>query len=167
MRTVWIIGSLCSLVVVTNFIGAVVATQTGCTVVGAEDGGVDEGPSSSNDAASVNDEGTLEAEADATPIVDALPSDASVGFRPANIGTALGSFNASLLQDVDVTGANASVASDVDQSAAFASAKGGVIYTTVTQAGSVRVGVYIARSWRIEPNAVLTVTGSFLSRSSG
>ena len=34
-------------------------------------------------------------------------------------------------------------------------------YTVITQPNQIKVGVYVARSWRIEPNASITVCNSF------
>ncbi len=92
---------------------------------------------------------------------DAGSSDAAVaaafGFTPSNFD--LSALDLTDLGDVDITGSSCYINSEMEDSACFSSSA--VKFTVITQPNQVKVGIYAAHSWRIEPNANLSVTGSF------
>ncbi|MGH7285271.1 MAG: hypothetical protein ACRELY_27425, partial [Polyangiaceae bacterium] len=82
----------------------------------------------------------------------------ALSFTPSNID--ISGVDLSKIDDIDVTGSSCGINSErLDVGACFDGTK--VAYTTITQSNNIKIGVYVAKSWRIEPNAVLNVFGNF------
>ncbi|HSY21601.1 MAG TPA: hypothetical protein VK841_05785, partial [Polyangiaceae bacterium] len=77
----------------------------------------------------------------------------SLGFAPSNVAAALVGLDLSNLPDIDST-------ETIDQTGVDCNATPGCIATTVTQSDGSVVNLYVAHSWRIEANAVVTIADS-------
>ena len=101
---------------------------------------------------------------DAGPTGDAGTSDSAVqgdsgprtlAFTASNID--LSGLDLSMVGDIDAT-MNCSFNSDMKQQLCGDDAK--VVFKTMTLANGTKVGVYVARSFRVEPNAVVKIDGN-------
>ncbi len=108
-----------------------------------------------NDAGSGADTGAQDAGGGDSGTPSSLP------FSPSNLGNVLNGIDATKLEDVDLALAPFVIDSDADDSGKIQSRAGGVAYVQVTQPNQVKIGVYIARSWTIGPDAIITVKGQF------
>ena len=120
---------------------ALLALVGGCTVTSSK---------------TVSDAGAPAADAaapDAAPQGDG--STSTLGFTPSNID--LSGLDLSAVGDIDIT-TNCTFNSEIDQQLCGDDAK--MKFKTVTQANNIKVGVYVARSFRVEPNAVVTIAGN-------
>ena len=94
---------------------------------------------------------------------DAAASDggdaavAGLGFTPSNFDPS--DLDLTGLGDVDITDSNCYINSEMEDSRCFDPSS--VTFKVITQPNQIKVGIYAARSWRIEPNAILKVMGSF------
>src|SRR5579864_5237826 len=78
-------------------------------------------------------------------------------FTPSNVDlTVLGDLSS--VGDIDITTTNCGINSE-QNSACFSADK--VKFTVITQPNQIKVGVYVAHSWRIEPNASVRINGAF------
>jgi hypothetical protein len=99
-----------------------------------------------------------------------------IGFYPSNIGCGLTAaalndggtkdgVDLDKLADVDVTSSSAlSVPSDSNfssQIVSLTSATGEVGYMTLRQSDGTKVGIYVAKSWTIEPGATMGLSGAY------
>ena len=84
----------------------------------------------------------------------------ALSFKPSNIdisGVDLGK-----IDDIDITASPCAINSEMLDSRCFDGTK--VAYTTITQTNNIKIGVYVAKSWRIEPNAQSPWRATFPSR---
>ena len=77
----------------------------------------------------------------------------ALGFVPANVGDALATIDVSKLIDLDVTGT-----ADPISVVCGSQPNQGCVESTITQSDGSTVWVYVARSWKVEPGAVLVST---------
>jgi hypothetical protein len=80
-----------------------------------------------------------------------------LGFTPSNVNPT--GIDLSKLGDVDITQSGCHI--DTGSASLDCDDVTKTAFVTITQSNQIQVGVYVARSWRIEPNATLAVTGSF------
>jgi hypothetical protein len=83
---------------------------------------------------------------------------ASLGFTPSNIP--LGLLDLTGLGDVDITGSGCGFNSEMNDVCVGLDSTL-LKFAVITQPNQIKVGVYAAHSWRIEPNASVTVFGNF------
>jgi hypothetical protein len=83
----------------------------------------------------------------------------ALGFTPSNLGDALSKLDLSKLDDVDITSASDVIDSVTPSCAGRGAANGACVTTTFAQSNGATVALYVARSWKIEPTAVLEVRG--------
>jgi hypothetical protein len=76
-----------------------------------------------------------------------------LGFSPSNLGGLLGTLDLTKLVDIDVTGTSNELSVSCNSLG-----NGGCVSATVTQSDGSAAQVYVARSWKIEPSALLAVT---------
>ena len=126
----------------------------GCTVTTIDNGDGGVGPDAAGDAPANadggNDGGAGDAGSDA-PSLDAGP----IPFKPSNLGDALAMVDFSKLVDIDVTTSGEEVNADCGSQP-----NSGCVSLKVTQPDQSTIDVYVARSWKVEPAALLHVSGS-------
>ena len=85
----------------------------------------------------------------------------ALGFTPSNIGAALSGVDLTKLEDVSWTlkFKPEGLYSDSDTTTRVAKQRGGVVFVEVPQPNGTKVGVNIAKSWRIEEGSLLAVNG--------
>jgi hypothetical protein len=150
-----------SLVLPSSIALACVLGAGGACTVTTSSGGDDGGP----DAATSGTDSAVEPDAnpptpgddaagDASPTSDvAISVDAGpLGFTPSNLGTALAGIDVSKLVDIDVTGAMDQAEVDCNSQSA-----GACVSMKVSESGGASIVYYFAKSWKIEPNAVLFI----------
>ena len=134
--------SLLAGVAVTHF--ALIALVGGCTINSTNtvaDGGADGGATTDAGAA------------DSAPQGDGGAS--LLGFTPSNID--LSGLDLSAVGDIDIT-AKCSFNSETNEQLCGDGTK--LAFKTVTQPNNIKVGVYVARSFRVEPNVVVSIVGN-------
>jgi hypothetical protein len=122
--------------------------------------------STSSDAGSTGDGGTLAdvttdvAEDTSSPDVAAdAPAEGgtvSLGFTPSNFDPS--TLSADNLADIDVTVPACTINSETGSMSCVAH---NPPCTVITQTNQIKVGICVAHSWRVEPNAGLGIIGSF------
>lgn len=85
-------------------------------------------------------------------------SSGALGFTPSNFDP--GTLDLTNLPDIDVTQGCSPIGSDGGGFNCGGSG-GPAKYTLITQANQIKVGIHVAHSWRIEPNAILQVSGPY------
>lgn len=106
---------------------------------------------SDNSSAPSNDAGSASTDGGA----DAAPSP-KLSFKPSNLS--LDGVDLSAAGDWTVDSSTCTLHSEVKE---VSCGSGDLVYTTITQPDASKVGVYIARSIRVEPNARLTFKGTY------
>ncbi len=84
-----------------------------------------------------------------TPGSDAGTGGGTLSFAPSNLGSFLGTVDTSTLPDIDVTG----TANELGVSCGAANPP--CVSGTVTQSDGSSATVYVAKSWKLEPNSLL------------
>lgn len=129
------------------------ANGAGCTIntndtSANRDGGVSNEPSNAPDPSNPSSTATSDA---ASP---SSSNGSAVGFSQSNVS--LEGIDLSTVGDVSVNG-SCEVSSDKDD---FRCADKKAVFKIVTQSDQSRVGVYVAKTFRVEANAILDVTGT-------
>src|ERR1019366_2607726 len=84
-------------------------------------------------------------------------ASSSLGFTPSNVDVS--KLDLTGIGNIDLIGPGCCIGSD---GSGFRCGDSTMAkYTVITQPNQIKVGVYVARSWRIEPNASITVCNSF------
>ena len=83
-------------------------------------------------------------------------STGPLGFAPSNLGTLLSTIDLSKLADVDIAGT-----SNVLSVSCNSVGNSGCVAAMVTQADGSNAQVYVAKSWKVQPNALLPATDKF------